>query len=305
MTDSMNSPAVSVVMSVYNGERWLKEAIESVLCQTFADFEFIIVDDGSTDQSPEIIREYASRDSRIIVITKENSGLAESLNVGIERARGYWIARMDADDICKPNRFQKQVSYLKKNSNIALVSGAVEYIDESGEIFGRTYPITSINQIKKRILNFGNIIVHPAVMMRKDAFNSCKGYCAGLTTVQDMHLWHKFLRKNYDISILPDVLIYYRISGFAISNIKRSDKLDYLINEVLKYDNPSQELLECFRQEVNNNKSNLDSFQLRRSKIANTVHSRIWRWCTKFNFQNKFSENFVCSINNFYSNFYR
>lgn len=303
MTDNMNSPAVSVVMSVYNGERWLKESIDSVLCQTFADFEFIIVDDGSTDQSPEIILEYASRDSRIIVITKENSGLAESLNAGIERARGCWIARMDADDICKPDRFQKQVSYLKRNTNVALVSGAVEYIDESGEVFGRTYPITSKKQIKKKILNFGNIIVHPAVMMRSDAINSCGGYCAGLTTVQDYHLWRKFLRKNYDLSILPDVLIYYRISGFAISNIKRTEKLDYLINEVLKYDNPSQELVEYFQQEVENNKSNLDSFQLRESKIANTVHSRIWKLCAKYNLQSRFSENFVCSINNFCSYF--
>lgn len=301
MTDSMNSPAVSVVMSVYNGERWLKEAIESVLCQTFTDFEFIIVDDGSIDQSPEIIREYASRDSRIIVITKENSGLAESLNAGIERARGYWIARMDADDICKPDRFQKQVSYLKKYTNIALVSGAVEYIDESGEIFGRTYPITSINQIKKRILNFGNIIVHPAVMMRRDAVNSCGGYCAGLTTVEDSHLWRKLLRKNFDLSILPDVLIYYRISGFAISNRKKTDKLSYLISEVLRYDNPSQELIESFRQEVECNKSNLYSIDTRKRKIQNSVHSKIWKFCNKFDITYKSCEKVLCNISNIYS----
>lgn len=298
MKETKKTPAISVVMAVFNGAQWLHEAIKSVLDQTFTDFEFIIVDDGSTDDSSEIIQKYATQDSRIVVVTKDNSGLAESLNVGLQKARGYWIARMDADDICKPDRFKKQVSYLNDHPEIVLVSGAVEYIDERGNVFGRTYPIISIKRIRHKILNYGNIIVHPAVMMRRDIVIFCGGYFPGLTTVEDLHLWRKFLRNNYDLSILPDVLISYRISGFAISNRKKTDYLNHLIKDILEYDSPPQDLIDAFRQEVEMNKCNFSSFELRKADIEKTMHCRLWRFCKMMQIPDKFSQYVICSINN-------
>ena len=111
-------PAVSVVMSCYNASRFLAEAIESILRQTFTDFEFIIIDDGSTDDTLDIIRTYAQTDPRIVVIEKANTGLADSLNVGIGAARGEWIARQDADDVSFPDRLFHQIEFLRALSLI-------------------------------------------------------------------------------------------------------------------------------------------------------------------------------------------
>ncbi|MBI5094602.1 MAG: glycosyltransferase family 2 protein [Candidatus Hydrogenedentes bacterium] len=109
------APAVSVVMSVYNGERYLAEAIESILGQTYRDFEFIIIDDGSTDESLKIVEGYASRDNRIRLVSRPNRGLAAALNDGIEIARAPIIARMDADDVSLPKRFEKQMLYMAQH----------------------------------------------------------------------------------------------------------------------------------------------------------------------------------------------
>lgn len=126
-------PKITVLMSCYNAERWLSEAIESVLVQTYKDFEFIIVDDGSSDNTPEIIKRYADIDHRIRVISKTNSGLTDSLNAGISQAKGEWIARLDADDICLPHRLEEQVKYVKNNPKIVLLgSGCIE-INEHGK----------------------------------------------------------------------------------------------------------------------------------------------------------------------------
>ena len=125
-------PEISVVMSCYNSRRWLAEAIGSVLSQTHSDFEFIIVDDGSTDDSWATIQRYATRDRRIVALSKGNSGLADSLNAGISVARGKWIARIDADDVCEPGRLAEQMAFVRANPQVVLLgSGCVE-IDEYG-----------------------------------------------------------------------------------------------------------------------------------------------------------------------------
>src|SRR5688500_1611394 len=126
--NSRSTPTVSVVMSIYNAERWLEEALDSVLAQSFSDFEFLLVDDGSTDGTARIIARYAARDDRCRVITKHNTGLSDSLNVGIERARGEWIARLDADDIAVPTRFEEQLTYLRKNPGVVLLGTGFDEI---------------------------------------------------------------------------------------------------------------------------------------------------------------------------------
>ncbi len=126
-----NDPKISVVMSVFNGARFLDQAVNSVRSQTFTDFEFIIVDDGSRDGTPGILRMHAEADSRIRIISQENKGLIESLMSGFAAAKGIYIARMDADDVAKPERFAQQYDFLEANTHIALVGSAIEVIDSS------------------------------------------------------------------------------------------------------------------------------------------------------------------------------
>ncbi len=125
-------PLVSVVMSVYNGERFLREAIESILSQTFRDFEFIIVNDGSTDGTAGILNSYALSDSRVRVFEQENMGQCASDNRGCSLARGKYIARMDSDDVSMRDRLERQIAFLENHEKVGLLGGAVEIIDDRG-----------------------------------------------------------------------------------------------------------------------------------------------------------------------------
>jgi len=130
----MKNPEVTVLMSVYNGEKYLREAIDSILNQTFTDFEFLIVNDGSTDRTAEILRSYD--DPRIIIINNEkNIGLTKSLNIGLRMAKGEYIARMDADDVSMPERLQKQIELLNQKKNTGLVGTYYTIINEKGKVF--------------------------------------------------------------------------------------------------------------------------------------------------------------------------
>src|SRR6266446_9100847 len=134
----MNSPpTVSVVMSVYNGQRFLSEAIQSILRQSFSDFEFVIVDDGSTDKSSGILAEYMRLDGRIRVHRHTNKGRAISLNIGIELSKGRYIARMDADDVALPNRLKEQVDFMELHPEVGLLSGSYERIRSNGRLLDR------------------------------------------------------------------------------------------------------------------------------------------------------------------------
>ncbi len=144
----MKSPIISVVMSVYNGDKYLREEIESILNQTFKDFEFIIVNDGSTDKSLEIIKSY--NDPRIVIIDQENTGLAKALNNGINIAKGRYIARMDQDDISNPERFEKQIEFLENLSEYVAIGSWSNHISEHGEyLYTCKMPIDSSTLIKE------------------------------------------------------------------------------------------------------------------------------------------------------------
>ena len=148
-------PSITVLMAVYNGERWLAESIQSVLEQTFTNFEFIIVNDGSNDCSLQIINQFSKKDSRIRVYNKKNSGLADSLNYGIAEARGEWIARIDADDICSLERLQKQIECVRLNTDLVLVGSGLVIIDENGIII-KHFPKVSASKHLKEVLKFLN-----------------------------------------------------------------------------------------------------------------------------------------------------
>lgn len=209
----MSNPKVSVVMPVYNGELYLQQAVDSILNQTFTDFEFIIVNDGSIDNSFEILQSY--HDTRIKLINNQkNVGIIESLNKGLEIAKGRYIARMDADDVSLPERLQFQVSYLKTNREIALLGTWAQLIDKNGKVLGSICPPTDPLMLKWRML-FGNNIIHSSVMFVADKIREIGGYNK-LLHAEDYDLWSRIMIR-YNISQLPQTLIQLRNHSEQIS----------------------------------------------------------------------------------------
>jgi glycosyltransferase EpsE len=297
----MNNISVNVLLAAFDEEMTILQTIESVHSQLFQNWKLVIVNDCSADDTPVILQKYTQKYPNKITLhhNQTNIGLAASLNIGANLCTAKYIARMDADDICKPYRLQKQFDFLEANPDIALVSGAMEYIDEHGTPFGRTYPITSPQKIRKKILNAGNVIVHPAVMMRRDAFEACGGYCEALRDgFEDTHLWMKFLRKGYKLAMLPTPMIFYRVRGNAISNRVKTEEQVRLMKEILEYDDPPRELIDAFRKEVEKSKGQFVSSGSRKAQIENSMHCRIWRMSRKLRIPEKVVEKVVCGVQN-------
>lgn len=202
-------PVVSVVMAVYNGEKHLNESVSSIINQTFRDFEFIIVDDGSTDSTPILLREFSRKDNRIKIIRQENAGLPNALNRGILEAKGKYIARMDADDISLPDRFAKQVEFLERNQDVGLCGTACRLIGDSS---GVSWTTTDPDEIKCRLL-FWPCITHSTAMMNKDLLvENNLLYNPNYKQAEDYELWAR-LSKICKIANLPDILLLYRVTG--------------------------------------------------------------------------------------------
>lgn len=213
------TPYISVVMAVYNGEKYLAEAIESILQQTFRDFEFIIVDDASTDSSAEILQSYQAKDDRIKIIKNEvNSGLGVSLQRGIQCARGELIARMDADDISSLDRFQKQIDYLSAHPEIWIVGGDFITVDEDGAPTSEMiFPKDSELMRWNMLLGSGLIVSNGAAMIRKKVFEII-GNFGDFRAAQDFELWTRlFDLEMIPIANLVDKIYYYRRYSGAIT----------------------------------------------------------------------------------------
>lgn len=209
------TPAVSVLMPVYNGERFLAEAIDSILGQTFTDFEFVIIDDGSTDASPAILADYASRDPRIRVLRQANAGIVAALNRGLTECRAPLVARMDADDVCLPQRLAAQVNYLTQYPDLVAVGTAFQLISASGER-GPIVRNPSSPRAIARGLRSANRLAHPTVMMRRDAVLAAGGYREALRHAEDYDLWAR-LSLVHKLANLSECLLLYRIHTGQIS----------------------------------------------------------------------------------------
>lgn len=218
----MNIPAVSVVLPAYNCEKYIAKSIESVLHQTFTDFEFIIINDGSTDRTEEIIKSFS--DPRILYqVNNTNKGLVFTLNKGIDIANGRYIARMDGDDIALPDRFEKQLNYLDKKNNVDLLATVVSLIDENDNQCG-TWRSDERNTSEKDIrkqLPKDNCIAHPTVMGKTETFKKYK-YDHTQSQSEDYDLWLRMMSGGVIIHKLPEPLLLHRIlaSSFTRSNKK-------------------------------------------------------------------------------------
>lgn len=215
-------PEVSVILPVYNSEAYLKEAIDSILAQTFIDFELVIIDDGSTDSSAKIILSY--NDPRIKYFKNEtNKGLVFSLNRAVNEATGNYIARMDADDISLPERLEKQLAYLKKG-NAALVASRVKLIDAGGKPmpdWKEDYDHVSFRQIKN-YLRISNCIAHPTVLGRTDLFRKY-GYRAEQKYSEDYDLWLRLVADGCRIEKLSESLLLYRVLPNSFTRSKKTN----------------------------------------------------------------------------------
>lgn len=229
----MKNPKVTVLMSVYNGEQYLCEAIDSILNQTFKDFEFIIINDSSTDKTGEILENY--NDPRIKIINNDkNIGLTKSLNKGIVIAKGEYIARQDADDISMPERLQKEVEFLAKNKNVGLVGTDSSIINEKGKVVHAVKCITDYIELKIKLLE-GNQLTHSSVMFRKECIYSVGNYREEFKFAQDYDFYLR-IAELCDIANISESLVKWRISTKSISVTKKAlqDKYALLAIELAK-----------------------------------------------------------------------
>ncbi|MFN3474460.1 MAG: glycosyltransferase [Blastomonas sp.] len=213
MTDM---PVISVLMSVYNGERYVAEAIQSILGQTEGRFEFLIVNDGSRDASASILDRYAAQDSRIRVIHQPNRGLIASLNLLLDEARAPLVARMDGDDVSRPERFAVQLAEMTAHPQLAVLGTNTDELDADGAYFpcSDLHPETSA-EIRDRLI-VASAMCHPSVMMRRDVIRAVGGYRAAFRHCEDYDLWLR-VSERHEMRNLPDRLFLYRRSPDQVS----------------------------------------------------------------------------------------
>ena len=210
------TPDISTIMSVYNGEDYLAEAIDSVLNQTFKNWELIVINDCSTDSTAEILNKYASADERVKVHTNEvNLRLPSSLNKAMTFAKGKYIARMDADDICLPERFEKQFGFMEGNPDIALSSCRFMTL-KNGVISSGGCGGKSDKESIKALLLVTNPILHPGIIAKTDVIKKL-GYDKNFTCTEDMELWTRFILEGHTVEIMPEYLMIYRLHDKQIT----------------------------------------------------------------------------------------
>lgn len=213
------APRVSVVMPIYNGAAFLALSIDSVLAQTLRDFELILVDDGSTDGTGEIIRRYAALDPRIVPIAKANSGISDTLNQGLAAARADWIARLDSDDLMLPERLARQLAFVAANPDLIAAGSYYEIIDTAGQSHGTRLPLPRTRDELEEFLAAREPLsfLHPSMLYRRRAALDLGGYDKRAEPAEDVDLFARMLATGAPILIQPEVLLRYRVHANTIS----------------------------------------------------------------------------------------
>jgi glycosyltransferase involved in cell wall biosynthesis len=210
---------ISVIMPAYNASAFLDQAIESVLSQTWRDFELIIIDDGSTDDTLEIAQRYAGLDSRIKVYTQTNAGTAPTMNRGIDLAQGEWVFLMHADDRMHSNRLERQLAFISEHPELSVASTLVRHIDSRSRIIGRDNSILTTYEAVDKLVKANELIGfnHPASVLRKSAIKAVGGYRQAFWPAEDLDLWNRLVENGYKILVQPEFLLDYRMHGNSAS----------------------------------------------------------------------------------------
>ena len=212
---------ISVLMTVFNGERWLNDAIRSTLDQTYRDFEFIIVDDGSTDTTPEILELAARRDHRIRVVRHENIGVSRSVNRILPEIRNDWIARLDADDMMHPQRLERQVAFLEEHPDLAVASCFADYVDDRGEVVGvvRKSPV-DVTRGSCPVAEPGEGAAFHPVGRGSSGGRCSKRWTATVpefSVTEDTDLWNRIAEAGYPVLVQPEVLMRVRVHAGSLT----------------------------------------------------------------------------------------
>ncbi|MDX1366006.1 glycosyltransferase [Pseudomonas sp.] len=216
LPQAVSSPVVSVLMPVFNGEKYLAKAMSSILSQTFRDFELLVLDDGSADDSLKILREFEVLDSRIRLTTRENRGLIATLNELVVQARGKYMARMDTDDIALPGRFARQLDFLEKNPSVVCVGGSFDIIDGAGRYL-TTLKQPQLNAEIQKLMLVGHVAInHPTVMVRSATMRAVGGYDARYEAAEDYDLWLR-IGEIGELANLSEVVLKYRLHENSVS----------------------------------------------------------------------------------------
>jgi glycosyltransferase involved in cell wall biosynthesis len=261
MGENITEPIISIIMPAYNAENYIAQAIQSILNQTFTNFEFIIINDGSIDKTESIIKKF--NDPRIIYVKNElNKNIVESLNIGIDLAKGPYIARMDADDIADKFRFEKQLNYLNRHDLDVIGSNAISFGNFGQKKFLKMPEKES--DLSYFFLLYSPFL-HPTIFGKSECFKIFK-YKKKFEFIEDLYLWYELLVNNYRIGNLPQTTLKYRISSNQITQIK-----------FLEQESKSNELRgKYFQLYTGNYKDNFSEFlsQLRLQKDKNYL--RYW-----------------------------
>jgi glycosyltransferase involved in cell wall biosynthesis len=228
----MPNPVVTVLMAVFNGEKCLKPTIESILGQTFSDFEFVIVDDGSTDKTVDFIKSY--EDPRIVLHENmTNMGQTKSLNVGLRLAKGKYIARTDAGDFSLTTRLEKQVKYLENNSEVVVLGTSAFRYNENGRILNIVHMPVTESAILQRMF-FTPSVIHVSVLVRKKTIVSVGGYDEKYPILADYDLWSRLLQENFRLVNLEDILVGYMLSPDSVGAINAEGRSVIEASKIIK-----------------------------------------------------------------------
>lgn len=296
MTDK-NKPLVSVVLCTFNDGELLRQAIESVLAQTYNHFEFIIWNDGSTDETENIIKSY--NDDRIQYFYHENTGLGLALKMACEKAKGKYIARADGDDICLPQRLEKQVDFMESHPDYVLISANTITIDNHNNEYGRTY-ICTWDKALRKMFKYSSPIIHPASMFRTDVYKKTNGYL-NMRRCQDHFLFAQMI--NYGkVANLKQPLIKYRpdmvnLMGIVNNNPYRLVMAEYR-RKMLRDEVVDEEDLNLYNEICKRYKRKTDvSVDLSKRKKSRT--ERLNKVVTSL-FGEEIGANFIIFIKNLY-----
>lgn len=223
-------PKLSIVVAVYNAERYIKESLDSVFAQPYDDFELILINDGSTDNTLDLLEPYTKHSNVILMQNKYNEGYGFSRNRGFVKARGEYIAIHDADDVSLPHRFQKEVNLLDAQKEITIVGGHAIRISDTGQVIGNmAYPPETTGEAFRIIRQFKlNPIIDPSSMFRRQPILDIGAYRMepGLRTVHDFDLWCRLLLEGHHLYNFQEPLIKYRINPAGITRIKKQEQTE-------------------------------------------------------------------------------
>jgi glycosyltransferase involved in cell wall biosynthesis len=210
-------------MAVYNERPYLEKAVQSVLDQTFKDFEFIVINDGSADGSKEVLKNFSKRDDRIQLVNQENRGLTASLNRGLNMAQGKYIARMDGDDTTYPERFHRQIDFLESNPDVGVLGTQINRVNADDKPFGQWRLPTDSDLVGWQLF-FNNSLCHPTVMMRHSLLQDLNGYADWATHAEDYELWTRAVLQS-QLANLPETLHDLRRHGDSVTATKRKEQV--------------------------------------------------------------------------------